>query len=71
MKKLISVVEQYRLDTEDEAAHFIEECKNDAENHGYTLKSYASTKKEKKTKGEVVEEAILVKIAKDYNTFWD
>ena len=31
MKKLISVVEQYRLDTEEEATHFIEECKEDAE----------------------------------------
>ena len=71
MKKLISVVEQYRLDTEEEATHFIEECKEDAEKHGYTLKSYSSTKKEKKAKGEIIDEAVLVKLAKDYDTFWD
>ena len=71
MKKLISVVEQYRLDTEEEATRFIEECKEDAETHGYTLKSYSSTKKEKKTKGEIIDEAVLVKLAKDYDTFWD
>ena len=71
MKKLISVVEQYRFDTEEEATRFIEECKEDAETHGYTLKSYSSTKKEKKAKGEIIDEAVLVKLAKDYDTFWD
>lgn len=71
MKKLISVVEQYRVDTEEEAARFIEECKEDAATHGYTLKSYTSTKKEKKAKGEIIDEAVLIKIAKDYDSFWD
>ena len=48
MKKLISVVEQYRLDTEEEATRFIEECKEKANEGGYTLKSYSTTFKEKK-----------------------
>lgn len=71
MKKLISVVEQYRLDTEEEAARFIDECKTDADSHGHTLKSYTSTKKEKKAKGEIIDSAVLVKVSKEYDTFWD
>ena len=67
MKKLISVVEQYRFDTEEEATRFIEECKEDAETHGYTLKSYSSTKKEKKAKGEVVDEWIRFEVTKLFN----
>lgn len=71
MKKLISVVEQYRFDTEEEATRFIEECKEEANKGGYTLKSYGTTFKEKKSKGEVIDSGYLVKIAKDYDTFWD
>lgn len=71
MKKLISAVEQYRLDTEEEATRFIEECKEAANEGGYTLKSYGTTFKEKKAKGEVIDEGYLVKITKDYDSFWD
>ena len=71
MKKLISVVEQYRFDTEEEASNFLEECKADANSHGYTLKSYTSTKKEKKAKGEIIDEGYLVKVSKEYDSFWD
>lgn len=71
MKKLISVVEQYRVDTEEEATRFIEECKEAANDGGYTLKSYGTTFKEKKAKGEVIDSGYLIKIAKDYDTFWE
>ena len=37
---------------------------------GYELKSYSSNKKVKKAKGEVVDEAYLVKVEKAYSNFW-
>lgn len=71
MKRLINVVEQYRLDSEEEVQKFIDECKEKANTDGYSLKSYSSTYKEKKTKGEMVDCGYLVKISKDYEMFWD
>lgn len=71
MKKLISVVEQYRVDTEEEAARFIEECKEAANEGGYTLKSYGTTFKEKKAKGEVIDSGYAIRVSKEYDSFWD
>lgn len=52
-KYLISVTETYRVDTEAEAAVLIDEAKKD---NKYDLKKYTSQKKERKQKGEVVDE---------------
>lgn len=69
--KLISVVEQYRLDSEEEVKEFIDSVKATADEKGYSIKSYSSTLKEKKKKGVVVADGYLVKIAKEYDVFWD
>lgn len=64
-KYLISVTETYRVDTEAEAAVLIDEAKKD---HKYDLKKYTSQKKERKQKGEVVDEwhqVVLTKIFDD------
>lgn len=64
-KYLISVTETYRVDTEAEAAVLIDEAKKD---NKYDLKKYISQKKERKQKGEVVDEwhqVILTKIFDD------
>ena len=52
-KYLISVTETYRVDTETEAAKIIEEAKVDGK---YVLSKYSSVKKERKQKGEIVDE---------------
>ena len=52
-KYLISTVETYRVGTEEEATRAIEEAKND---HSYILSKYTSEHKERKLKGEVVDE---------------
>jgi hypothetical protein len=70
-KYLVSVVETYRVDTEDEVERFIEENKSKAKNEGYILKTCSYSLKEKKAKGEVIDSAFLVKITKDYNSFWE
>ena len=52
-KYLISVTETYRVDTEAEAAKIIEEAKIDG---NYVLSKYSSVKKERKQKGEIIDE---------------
>ena len=63
-KYLISTVETYRVDTEHEAVAAIEEAK---ENNRYILGKYSSEYKEKKSKGEVIEEYYKVVLTKIFN----
>lgn len=71
MKYINQVTEIYRIDTEEEVRAFNEELKEEAIEEGYILKSYSYTLKEKKLKGEVVDQAYVVKAVKEYATFWD
>ena len=50
---LINTTEVYRVDTEKEAAELINKAKQDRE---YDLAKYSSTKKERKQKGEIIDE---------------
>lgn len=67
MAELLKKVETYRLDTMEEAEHFVEEVKKDPNYEGYEVKSYKLVKKEKKSKGEIVSSFILVEITKVWN----
>ena len=67
-KYLISTVETYRVDTEHEAVAAIEEAKKD--NH-YILGKYSSEYKEKKSKGEVIDEYYKVTLTKKFNDIND
>lgn len=60
-KYLITVTETYRVDTEEEAARLIEESKN---NTKYTLAKYSSVHKERKQKGEIIDEYEKVSLTK-------
>ena len=71
MKYVNQIAEVYRVDTEEEVRAFNEELKADAIENGYVLKSYSYTLKEKKLKGEVVDQAYVVKVVKEYAGFWD
>lgn len=51
MRYLTKVVETYRLSSEKEVEEFLKELKSD---HRFTVAKYSSTKKEKKSKGEVI-----------------
>ena len=52
-KYLINVTETYRVDTEEEAAKIIEDAKIDGK---YILSKYSSVKKERKQKGDIIDE---------------
>lgn len=63
-KYLVSTVETYRVDTENEAARAIEEAKNDG---SYILGKYTNEHKERKLKGEVVDEYWKLSLTKLFN----
>ena len=64
MRYLINVTEVYRVDTEAEAAELINEAKASG---SYALSKYSSTKKERKAKGEVIDEWYHVVLVKTFN----
>ena len=61
---LINTTEVYRVDTEKEAAELINKAKQDRE---YDLAKYSSTKKERKQKGEIIDEWYQVSLTKKFN----
>ena len=64
MKYLTKVVETYRVATENEAAKIIEEAKQDKK---FVLSKYEAVHKEKKAKGEVIDEWVRVTLYKTFN----
>lgn len=63
-KYLTTVVETYRVDTEYEVETILEAAKNDPK---YILVKYTSEKKEKKQKGEIVDEWFKLSLHKAFN----
>lgn len=64
MKYLVSTTEVYRVDSELEATAAIEEAKKDP---AYILGKYTSEHKERKSKGEVIDEYYKVTLTKLFN----
>lgn len=65
---LLQVTEKYEVETEEEAVDMINAAKAESENKGYVLKKSSYTKKEKKSKGEVIGEWYIVELCKVYNS---
>lgn len=64
MKFLVNVVETYRINSEKEATEFIETAKRSPE---FTLVKYSNERKERKEKGETVDEWRRVTLWKSFN----
>ena len=64
MKYLIEVTENYRVDSEKEAAALIEEAKQNQRQ--YSLSKYSSVQKERKSKGEVIDSWYKVSLTKKF-----
>lgn len=62
-KYLINVTETYRVDSESEVANIIENAKKDG---SYILSKYSSVKKERKQKGEVIDEWYRLSLTKSF-----
>ena len=69
--KYLKATDEFRADTEEEAKAMINKYREEANEKGYEVTSVSYVKKEKKAKGEIVDEGFLVKISKTYDTFWD
>lgn len=63
-KYLIKVDETYRADTEAEAAQLINDAKAD---RSFVLSKYSSVQRQRKTKGEVVDEWYRVVLTKVFD----
>lgn len=63
-KYLLKVEETYRADSETEAAQIINEAKQDKR---FTLSKYSSVKRERKQKGEIVDEWMRVTLTKTFD----
>lgn len=64
MKYLTKVVETYRLPNEAAVETFLQELKEDPR---FTIAKYTSTKKERKAKGEIIDEWIHFEVTKIFN----
>ncbi len=69
--KILKQTEEYRTDSEEEAIAVIESYKKDAEEKGYILGASGYTYKTKKAKGEIIDEAWVVKVTKILGGVWD
>ena len=69
--RLLKRTEEYRVDTEEEAKEVMEQFCCEAATNGYTIGSCGYTKKEKKAKGEIIDEGFLVKCVKIYGGFFE
>lgn len=69
--RTLKKTEEYRAETEREAKEYIEEVKEEGKTKGFYLSAYSITHKEKKAKGEVIDECFVVKLVKTYSPIWD
>lgn len=63
-KYLIKTTEEWRADTEAQATTLIDDAKSDSK---YTLAKYSTVKKERKAKGEVIDEYYMVTLVKVFD----
>ena len=66
MGELCKKTEEWRVNNEAEAQVLIDQAKKDPEGEGYELVSYKMVKKDKKSKGEIVDSWIIVTLVKQW-----
>ena len=71
MKRLLKQTTEYAVSTEEEAKELMEQFRTQAKQEGYQVISAGYTHKEKKSKGEVIDEGYLLKVVKIFGGFWD
>ncbi len=69
--RLLKVTEEYRADSEQEAREAIENFRKESLEKGYVLGACGFTYKDKKSKGEIIDEAWVVKVVKIYGKVWE
>ena len=64
--ELCKKTEEWRVNDEIEAKALIEDAKKNEAVAGYELKSYKMVKKDKKSKGEIIDEWVIVTLVKQW-----
>ena len=64
--ELLKRTDEYKVNNEAEAEALILQAKKDPDNEGYELTSYKMVKKEKKSKGEVIDSWVVVTLIKQW-----
>lgn len=62
---------KYRMDSEIAAKDLIDEFRKNADAQGYTVKKAGYTRKDKKSKGEIIATVFLVEIVQTFAGIWD
>lgn len=68
--RLLKVTEEYRADSEVEAKEAMETFRANAAKEGYQVIKSGYTYKQKKSKGDIVDEAWIVSVTKEYGGIW-
>lgn len=63
---LLKRTEEFRVNNEAEAQALINQAKEDPEGEGYELISYKMVKKDKKSKGEIIDSWVVVTLVKQW-----
>lgn len=66
MGELCKKTEEWKVANEAEAEALIEKAKQDPKQEGYELTSYKMVKKNKKSKGEIIDEWVIVTLVKQW-----
>ena len=66
MGELCKRTEEWRVNDEAEAKALIEKAKADENVEGYELTSYKMVKKDKKSKGEIIDSYVIVTLIKSW-----
>lgn len=69
--RLLKKIEEYRVDSELEAKEAMEKFRSEATANDYSAGACGYTYKEKKSKGEIIDEAWIVKVVEIYGGIWD
>ena len=64
MGEVLKITEEWKVNNEEEAKALIEKAKAEAED--YDLASYKMVKKDKKSKGEIIDSWVVVTLVKKY-----
>ena len=67
LKSLIKATNEVRVETEDDADNFHKELQKEAEQIGCILSTFTKTLKQKKSKGEVIDEYYQIKYTYVFN----
>lgn len=67
----LTTIEEYRTENEIEAKELMETFREEAKSKGYEIVSMGYTYKTKKSKGEIIDEAYVVKIKKVFASVFD